>query len=42
SPVQGNLHAGFLKEEGDGNIPSLFNWGTNFRLQLLELTIGLL
>ena len=28
SPVRGNLHAGFLKEEGDGNILSLFNiWG---------------
>ena len=25
SPVQGNLHAGFLKEEEDGNILSLFN-----------------
>ena len=26
SPVQGNLHAGFLKEEEDGNILSLFNY----------------
>ncbi len=38
SPVRGNLHAGFLKEEEDGNILSLFNFK---RRKILSTSLNL-